>query len=344
MPLLINGRYLTRPVTGVERYSDMLVQVVAREWPDSRILVPTSWRGALKVHGLDVVRTGMFHGHAWEQLSLPASVGPNDVLISPANTGPLGMKRHAVVIHDLAVIHHPEWFEKRFAVWYWFLLPKLVRKAERVITVSETSANDIIGTFGIPGSKVTVVPPFAIERTRKLNSSIDGPYILAVGGRDPRKGLHQLVGWYSAMKDPDYKLVIVGRKQGPFHWLPLRKATGIIFRYDVDDEELHRLYSHAIALINLSRMEGFGLPILEALQWGCPVIASDLDVFKRNFGGSLFYMGGMNTENLSAYIDGLRVANRRAHFAMRGKLRAAQFSQERMGIALHQALDPLLNS
>ncbi|MBL7952699.1 MAG: glycosyltransferase family 4 protein [Flavobacteriales bacterium] len=348
MALLINGRYLTRPVTGVERYSDMLVRVVAREWPDSRILVPRNLKDFSHIHGLEVVPTGMFRGHMWEQLSLPRAVGPSDVLICPANTGPLRVKRQAVVIHDLAVIHHPEWFDRRFAAWYRFLLPRLAHNAARVITVSSTSAEDIMNTLKMPGSKVVVVPPFAIERTPLPHSPIDGPFVLVVAGRDPRKGLNQIVAWYASLKNPDFKLVVVGRSQGPFPAFPISrpaapKYRGIVYRTDADDEDLHALYSHAIALVNLSRMEGFGLPILEALEWGCPVIASDLPVFKKNFGGSLFYLSGMNSDGLSAYMDGLRVPNRRAHFAMRGKLRAAQFTQERMAIALHQALDPLLN-
>lgn len=349
MALLINGRYLSRPVTGVERYSDMLVQVVAREWPDARIIVPRNVKGIHQVHGLEVVPTGVLKGHAWEQLSLPRAVGPDDVLISPANTGPLRVKRQAVVIHDLAVIHHPGWFDRRFAAWYWFLLPRLVRKAARVITVSTTSAEDIIGTFTIPVSKVAVVPPFAIERTPHARSPIYGPFVLVVAGRDPRKGLPEIVQWYAALNGPDFKLVVVGRSHGPFPAFPIShpatpKYSGIVYRTDADDEELHALYSHAIALIHLSHMEGFGLPILEALEWGCPVIASNLPVFKKNFGGALFYVPGMKTDELSSYIEGLRVQNRRAHFAWRGRLRAAQYTQERMAVALHEALDPLLNT
>jgi glycosyltransferase involved in cell wall biosynthesis len=112
----------------------------------------------------------------------------------------------------------------------------------------------------------------------------------------------------------------------------------------VNDAELHGLYRNAIALVHLSKAEGFGLPILEALLHGCPVIASDLPVFKRNFGGSLFYVSEYHDEVLNHLILGLQVPNRRAHFAMRGKLRAGQFTLQRMTDALHHVLDPLLKS
>jgi glycosyltransferase involved in cell wall biosynthesis len=344
MALVINGRFLQRPITGVERYSHMLLRVIAKEWPDSRVVIPDPTPKDPETYGLEVVRVRGKGGHSWEQLLLPRSVAKGDLLLSPANTGPLRVRHQVVVLHDLAVIHHPEWFDRRFAAWYRFLMPKLAKHVEHVITVSEESATDIMDTFGPPRAKVTVVPPFATEVSSFPDTPVHGPYILAVASRDPRKGLGRLVAWYSAMKDPAYDLVIVGRTKGPFRSVPLKTHPGIIFREDVNDAELHGLYRNAIALVHLSKAEGFGLPILEALQHGCPVIASDLPVFKRNFGGSLFYVSENHDEVLHHLILGLQTPNRRAHFAMRGKLRAGQFTEQRMTNALHHVLDPLLKS
>ncbi|MBK6754833.1 MAG: glycosyltransferase family 4 protein [Flavobacteriales bacterium] len=344
MALVVNGRYLDRPVTGVERYSDMLVRMVAREWPSARIHVPKKWQGASEVHGIEVIRTGSLQGHAWEQLSLPRSLGPDDVLLSPANTGPLCVKRQAVVIHDLATIHHPELFNKWFASWYRFLLPNLARRAARVIPVSTDSAEALDRTLGTSENKVFVVPPFAQPTDMTYRDVIGEPYVLSVGSRDPRKGLDRLVKWYSSLVDPGYRLVIVGRQVSSFRPRPLAPHPGIIDRNDVSDDDLNALYTHAIALIQPSVYEGFGLPILEALALGCPVIASNLPVFVRNFGGSLLYFPINHTDAFDPMVDGLRVQNRRVHFAARGRQRAAQFTQQRMAEALHAAIDPLLHT
>ncbi len=160
MPLVINGRFLTRPVTGVERYGRLLLRIIAREWPGTRVVVPGEATDRIDACGLEIVPLGGRGGHAWEQIQLPRAVGRRDVLLSPANTGPLRVRNQVVAIHDLAVIHHPEWFDRRFAAWYGFLLPRLARRAARVITVSSYSAADLIQTFTLHSDRVMLVQPF----------------------------------------------------------------------------------------------------------------------------------------------------------------------------------------
>lgn len=346
MALLINGRYLSRPVTGVERYSDMLVQVVAREWPDARILVPRNVRGISQVHRLEVVPTGIFRGHLWEQFSLPRAVGADDVLLSPANTGPLGVGRQAVVIHDLAVIHHPEWFDRRFAAWYSFLLPRLAKGAAGIISVSRTSADDILATFKIPGIKIHVVPPFTTTPApRSYDHGMDGPYYLMVASRDPRKGLDRAWEWHTSFLNSKVKLVLVGRRGRNFRAQPpLVDLKSVIHLTDVDDERLAALYSGAIALLQPSRFEGFGLPILEALQHGCPVIASDLPVFREVFGDAIQYADIGANRTMIAPVMKVSDPEQRGTIIAKGREHAATFSMQRTSIALHRALDPLLNT
>jgi glycosyltransferase involved in cell wall biosynthesis len=335
--LLINGR--------VERYSDMLVRVIAKEWPGSRILVPRGHGIPEKVHGLDVIPVGSFQGHLWEQLSLPRAVGPKDMLISPANTGPWRLRQHVVVIHDLAVIHHPEWFDRRFAAWYTFLLPRLARNAARVITVSRTSAADITTTFGVPGSKVDVVPPYVLERTSAVaEHGIDPPYYLMVASRDPRKGHDRAVDWWSSFAKPPFKFVLVGRAGPAFKGMNTTGLRDMLWLEDVDDARLSALYAGAIALLHPSRSEGFGLPVLEALAHGCPVIASDLPVLRESFGDAIIFAEIGGNSEMGAAMAILNEPEQRASTISRGSRKAAEFDMARTTTALHNALDPLLNT
>ncbi len=346
MALVINGRFLTRPVTGVERYGHMLMSVIAREWPDSRVVLPARAEEGLDTCGLEMLRHKGLGGHAWEQLQLPGALRKEDILISPANTGPLRVRRQVVVVHDLAVVHHPEWFDRRFARWYEFLLPRLTRRVARVITVSGNSKLDIEQTYSLAPDHVAVVPAYAgfLPPPRAMEGNFPLPYILVVASRDPRKGLDRLVEWYAKLNEPQFQLVLVGRDATQFTPVGLRPVKGVVLRPDVDDAELQRLYTNAIALVHLSRYEGFGLPILEAMAAGCPVIAVELPVLRSNFGSAVMYMPENDLDPLQAMILGLMDPDRRQHYVDRGKQRAAQFTPQRMASALHEVLDPLLRS
>ncbi|MBL7938443.1 MAG: glycosyltransferase family 4 protein [Flavobacteriales bacterium] len=346
MALVINGRFLTRPITGVERYGHMLMRVIAQEWPDSRVVLPARADATVDTCGLEVVRHSGLGGHAWEQLQLPAALRQDDVLISPANTGPLRVRRQVVVVHDLAVIHHPEWFDRRFAQWYGFLLPRLTRRAARVITVSEYSKLDLEQTYSLSPDRVVVVPAYAgyLPRPDPREERTRPPYILVVATRDPRKGLDRLVEWYGKLSAPQFRLMIVGRDAAQFRPVALRSVEGVVLRSDVDDVELNELYANAIALVHLSRFEGFGLPILEAMAAGCPVIASELPVLRSNFGSAVMYLPEDDLDPLQAMVLGLMAPDRRRHHVDCGKQCAARFTSQRMASALKEALGPLQRS
>src|SRR5580704_1551227 len=95
-------------------------------------------------------------GHLWEQLYLPTQL-KHRLLWSPGNTGPLGVRRQVVTVHDAATLDHPEWFERKFALWYGALLPRLIRKVRAVITVSRFSRDRIIRLTGVNPKDVHVI-------------------------------------------------------------------------------------------------------------------------------------------------------------------------------------------
>lgn len=346
MPLVINGRFLARPITGVERYGRMLLRVIAKEWPDSRVIVPKGAPDLLEAEGLEVVRHGNTSGHVWEQVELPRALESGDTLLSPANTGPLRAQRHVPVVHDLAFLHHPEWFNARFATWYKLLIPRMLRRAERVITVSGTIREELMRYYAVPADRAYVVPPFVLPSLLGASGStgLERPYYLVVASLDPRKGIDRALNWYTGLREPAFDLVIVGRSHRAFAPVPIQQSPGVRVLNDVDDARLGALYRGAIALIQPSYYEGFGLPVLEAITLGCPVIGTYLNVFTEQFGDAVVVADIGYTRNMMRAMVTMNDPGPRAEQVAKGHLSAAAFHEERTTAALHEALDPVIHA
>jgi hypothetical protein len=119
-PIVLNARFLQQELTGVQRYG--------------REMLARLGDGVETVQPVDHVSP--VRGHFWEQFVLPSHCHGR-LLWSPGNTGPLSVRAQVITIHDAATLDHPEWFSRKFALWYRFLLPRLARRVRRIITVSE---------------------------------------------------------------------------------------------------------------------------------------------------------------------------------------------------------------
>jgi glycosyltransferase involved in cell wall biosynthesis len=202
-------------------------------------------------------------------------------LWSPANTGPLIIRNQALTIHDLSPLEHPEWFRASFAAWYRLFLPILARRVRKVFTPSEYVKQKVIRRFGIKNVTIT---PNGVDRSvfhpNAKQSRFDLPecYVLFVGTLEPRKNLHVLLSVWNEIKD-DFKetwLIIVGISRNVFRSVNLsHEVERVRFLGYVEDETLAGLYANATALVLPSQEEGFGLPALEAMASGTPVIVSD---------------------------------------------------------------------
>ncbi|WP_272976325.1 glycosyltransferase family 4 protein [Deinococcus geothermalis] len=212
------------------------------------------------------------------------------LLWSPANTGPLKVRRQVVTMHDAATLDHPEWFERKFAAWYRFLLPRLANRVQRVITVSEYSRHRLVAQTGIPHSKVTVIPLAADARFRTyerpaLEAALriwglsETPYLLAVGSLEPRKNLGTLFQAWEAWegRPVGLQLAVVGAGNKVFSGAGFGQVPqGVNLLGRVSDEVLPLLYAGAEAFLYPSLYEGFGLPPLEAMASGTPVVTSNV--------------------------------------------------------------------
>ncbi|MEW5829576.1 MAG: glycosyltransferase family 1 protein [Chloroflexota bacterium] len=264
MNVVVNGRFLGRRVTGVERYGREVLRRLG-----GRPRVVRSGRG-----------TDGARGHLWEQAALPGLVGPGQLLWSPANTGPLRVANQVLTLHDLGPLEHPEWYRATFGLWYRLFVPPLVRRVRRVVTSSEFVRAKLMRRFGLPGGRVTVVPGGVDTEIFHPNAprTLDLPpkYALFVGSLQPRKNLPGLLAAWGQVEDavPEAWLVIAGTGGAAFRPVSLIAAERVKFLGAVAEPDLPGLYAGASLAVLPSFDEGFGLTALEAMACGAPVAAS----------------------------------------------------------------------
>lgn len=298
--ITFNARFLTQPLTGVQRYAAELIAALDRRMARGEVdrgryalslLAPRSGARRTALRHVRPRRAGWSGSHLWEQIELPA-LGCGDLLVSPCNTGPLAVRRQVVTIHDMSAFDCPETMSTRYAMWYRWLLPRLVRTVRHVITVSSFSRGRIIELTGIRPDKVTaiaegVAPRFyrrdgdEIAAARRRLELPEGRYVLSVGSLEPRKNLRRLLAAWTLVKRDlggDLTLVIAGPKGDPriFRDASIDPGTGsVVTTGHLGDELLAAVYSGAAAMVYPSTYEGFGLPPLEAMACGAPVVVGD---------------------------------------------------------------------
>jgi len=260
--IVINGRFLSRRITGVERYGREITQL---------------FRNSLR---LEETHMNGLAGHAWEQFILPAKLKSNSILWSPANTGPLMIQAQALTIHDLSPLEHPEWFQQSFAAWYRLFLPILAKRVQVIFTPSEYIKQKALKRLG---AKNVIVTPNGVDinifHPKALQMTYEFPkkYILFVGSLQPRKNIKGLMAAWHTLKDEftDIWLVIAGEAGHVFRAVKFFGDERIRFINYVNESDLPGLYAQAELLVLPSFDEGFGLPVLEAMACGTPVIVSN---------------------------------------------------------------------
>jgi glycosyltransferase involved in cell wall biosynthesis len=192
-----------------------------------------------------------------------------------------------VTIHDVVSVDHPEWFNKTFVKWYDYMLPRLCKKARHIITVSDFTKERLIQLFNTPESKITRIYN-GCDDLMNINGNGSKPlfipfknYVLALGSLEPRKNIPLLLAsWQNILNSipADTGLIIVGARGNS----KIFRDAGIdnipervLFTGHLTDEHIAKLYKDALAFVYLSVYEGFGLPPLEAMSVGVPVLTGD---------------------------------------------------------------------
>jgi glycosyltransferase involved in cell wall biosynthesis len=265
--IVVNGRFLSRRVTGVERHGREILRYIG----DRSRLEMTRQNGLL--------------GHVWEQFILPGKLNRESILWSPANTGPLWVRQQALTIHDLSALENPRWFQKSFATWYSLLIPILVRRARVLFAPSEYVRQKLIKQFGRLDVMVT---PNGVDLSifqpgaRQEQFELPPCYILFLGTPEPRKNLKALLQvWNEIQEDFRGVWLVIAGTQSTVHrteHLPADVDRVVYLGY-VEESALPGLYANALFFVMPSLDEGFGLPALEAMACGTPVLVSNGGAF-----------------------------------------------------------------
>jgi glycosyltransferase involved in cell wall biosynthesis len=334
----INARAAARAeVGGVERVAQEMVRHL-------RLLRPARYR-VIRPPARLAHRTG----HAWEQAVLPLRAAGCALIYSPANLAPLVSRRNVVVIHDLAPLRHPEAFSRAYVEYQRRMLPALARRARRVITVSAYSKGELVAGLGLPEERIDVitlgvddrfgaVAPTAVEAARARHG-LELPYVLAVGTISARKNLGLLDPAAGALAERGIELVHAGSERGY-----LRASPPALRRLGyVADADLPGLYAGARALVMPSLYEGFGLPCLEAMAAGAPVVAARSGALPETVGEAGLFVDPDDAAGFTAAVlDAACDDALHAQLIERGRRRAQGFSWRRTAALTDAVIDRLL--
>jgi glycosyltransferase involved in cell wall biosynthesis len=318
--IAVNGRFEGRRITGVERYA---AEILRRLGDRVRIVRPRhSLRG--------------FRGHLWEQFLLPFLVSKNEVLWSPANSGPLVVSNQIATIQDLSPLEHPEWFRADFAAWYRLLLPILAKRVRQVLVSSQYVKRMIEARLGV---KNVIVTSAGVDgnffHPNALQDKYDLPerYILFLGSLEPRKNLPALLSaWNRISKDfANTWLIIAGDTGQVFHNVRLPSYTERAwFLGYIPEAHLPGLYAGATLFVLPSLEEGFGLPALEAMACRTPVITSNAGALPEIVGDAALLVNPKCVDEIGEAMRSLLLSESlRSDFEQKGLEHVRRFSWER---------------
>jgi len=334
-PVAINARAAVREhIGGVERVARELATGLPALRPDRyRVIAP---RPAL-AHG---------RGHAWEQLALPALARGSRLILSPANLAPVASARSVVFIHDVAPFLG-EWYAPAYSRWHRLLLPRIARRARLVLTISRVSREQIVQHLGAAPDRVALVPLGVDDRFRdpegaqavRARHGLERPYVLAVGTDLPRKNLALLDRLAPALGEQGLDVVLAGSTRP---YMPAGSYSARSLGY-VPEADLPGLYAGAAALAMPSLHEGLGLPVLEAMAAGTPVVSSNRGALPETCGDAALVVDPDDQDAFgAALVRAALDAGEHERLAAAGREHAAAFTWRATAQRVDELLDPLL--
>lgn len=319
--IYIDGRFFTQPLTGVQRYcrevTRAMDQLLADGYGKGEIeltcLLPP---GRLKLpayRAIKVRQAGVNRGNLWEQIDLPLAAG-GELLFSPANIGPFWYRNQVATLHDASVFAVPHAYSWQFRLKYRFVFQQLARRARRLLTDSRFSQSELARYLNHPPQHFQVIPLGADHIRRvdpdtgilKQNGLQPQGYLLVVSSLSPHKNFHRAVQAFLSVASQTRLVIIGGDFRAVFGQSDLDLASErITLLSDISDSSLKALYENAVGLVYPSLYEGFGLPPLEAMACGCPVLCSDSASLPEVCGDAVIYYPATDQNAMAEAIQGL---------------------------------------
>jgi glycosyltransferase involved in cell wall biosynthesis len=249
-----------------------------------------------------------------------------DMLHCPTYRAPLRPARPLVVtVHDLAVFRHPEAFNRWTRAYSPRVVPRVLAAARLVIAVSEFTRRELVELLHVPEEKIRVVPNGVDAEFTRDGPAADGDYVLAVGTLEPRKNLPRLV---EAARRRNIELRVVGARG----WGGVELVgNGVRWLGEVSDAELARLYRGALCVAYPSLYEGFGIPVLEAMACGVPVVTTRGTAMEEVADGAAVLVDTRDPAEIAEGIE--RAAAERDQLVGRGLERARAFRWDAVAAA-----------
>ncbi len=341
--ILIDGRaFMHESQSGVEVFTAQLTENIQALHPNTKIEKPKTKNRYLQ--------------HIWEHIELPIAAKNYDILYSPANIAPIWSFKNTkivVTLHDVAYLSHPKTVSKFFYLYYKNAMPLILKKASKVVTISESSRDEILKYYPFAKKKLEVIyngiSEYFFEETEVKKENI----ILYVGSLNERKNFPAVIKAFKKIpKSYGYKLVMVGNFSQNFFIDEKTRAVlekikndkDILLKSNLSIKELRALYQKAKVFIYPSFYEGFGFPLLEAMASKTPVITSNISSMPEICAKSALYVDPYDQEDIAKKLLLLiENENLQKELIEKGYKRASLFKWEKTAKNYLKLFEEVLN-
>lgn len=338
--LFINGKFFSQRITGTQRYARELLnhfdQLLGQE-PyrhfSIEVLAPRNARLVPSYSSLRVRTVGILRGTMWEQLELPWYCRGH-LLFTLSGGAPMLHSRNVVTIHDAAVVAVPAGYALPYRLWHRAICRWMAQTSAHVFTDSQFSKLEIMKWYNAPQDKVSVhylgsghFSSLQADASALTRFGISGRYILAVSSYNPNKNFLRVIEAINRLHSIDAQLVLVGGTDDHIYRETMNLPIGVCSLGYVSDSELKALYQHAACFVFASLYEGFGLPPLEAMSSGCPVVLSRAASLPELFEGAAIFCDPYNPDDIASAIS--RALNAPLLTAQESETFAANFTWNR---------------
>ncbi len=352
--IFLNGRFLTRPLTGVQRTAYEMIMALDSLIGQGRInthdydfilIYSGTITNPIELKHIKLLQKGVFKGNIWEQLELPLLTA-GSLLVSMCTISSLFKFKQMVIVHDASFVVNPGYFSFGFRTWYKFAIPYLARISRHMITVSNFSKSELVKYSGFKAEKTSVIYNAADHVLRfedpdaNFVKKIEAlkPYCLAVSSLGANKNFQGLSRAVSKIDFSQYHMLIAG---GVIGALKQASSTGSVVTYlgYVSNAELKYLYQNASLFVFPSFYEGFGIPPLEAMIMGCPVAASNTSSIPEVLEDACVYFNPADDDSIAGAIHTLiNDDNRLAALKVKGYEQAAKYNWEKSAMQLYNLM------